>query len=119
MALENLNLPRWRRALTGYYEWITPLLLSPARRQTGIMHQAVWAEGISRRVDALLHISELVKQAVAPAVPRAEAPALVVDLGCGIGGTAVHLAKHASIPVIGVTLSPFQAKAASQRAARG
>ena len=98
MALENLNPPRWRRALAGYYESITPLLLSPARRQTGIMHQEVWAEGTSRRADALLHISGLVKKAIAPAVARAEAPALVVDLGCGIAATARQLPSNQQAP---------------------
>ncbi len=118
MTSANPKRTRLYRALTGYYERITPLLLSSARHRTGIMHQEIWAEGTRSREQALLHISGMVAQALAPVLIPGEAPALVVDLGCGIGGTAVHLAKQGQVRVLGVTLSSYQAQAANDRAAR-
>ncbi len=118
MTSANPKRTRLYRALTGYYERITPLLLSPARRQTGIMHQVVWAEHTRNRVEALLHISGLVRQALTPVLAPGDTPGLVVDLGCGIGGTAVYLAQQAPMRVLGVTLSSYQARAANDRAAR-
>jgi len=40
----------------------------------------------------------------------------VLDIGCGWGGLALHLAKHAEVEVVGVTLSKEQHELAQQRA---
>src|SRR5690349_8887267 len=43
--------------------------------------------------------------------------ARVVDVGCGIGGPAIHLARDLACDVEGVTLSAAQAQRAGERAA--
>jgi tocopherol O-methyltransferase len=42
----------------------------------------------------------------------------VVDLGCGIGGSACWLATHLDCSVLGITLSPIQVEMATGRARR-
>jgi tocopherol O-methyltransferase len=42
----------------------------------------------------------------------------VLDIGCGIGGTAVHLTEKYGVNVIGLTLSPVQAAMAAEFAAK-
>jgi cyclopropane-fatty-acyl-phospholipid synthase len=40
----------------------------------------------------------------------------VLDIGCGWGGLALHMAQHAGVEVVGVTLSKEQHEVAEQRA---
>lgn len=104
--------------LARYYAWVTPLLMSPPRRRTGIMHKEIWAAGVRTRAQALLHVSGLVEAGIAPAIAQAGAGARVIDMGCGIGGTAVYLGTRLDVQVVGLTLSRFQAAKATRRAAR-
>lgn len=41
----------------------------------------------------------------------------ILDCGCGIGGSALELATRFQAQVVGITLSPVQAKRATERAA--
>jgi tocopherol O-methyltransferase len=41
----------------------------------------------------------------------------ILDVGCGIGGSSLHLAKKFNAQATGITLSPVQASRANQRAA--
>jgi tocopherol O-methyltransferase len=44
-------------------------------------------------------------------------PGHILDVGCGIGGSALYLAEKFGSTVAGITLSPVQAQRASERAA--
>ncbi len=41
----------------------------------------------------------------------------ILDVGCGVGGSACYLAEHFRARVTGITLSPVQIESARQRAA--
>ncbi len=44
-------------------------------------------------------------------------PATILDVGCGIGGSAIYLAERYQAQVTGISLSPWQVQRAQQRAA--
>lgn len=71
---------------------------------------AYWGEGVTTLGQAqgakLAHIAK--KLALSPGQE-------VLDIGCGWGGMAIHLAKHHGVRVTGITLSEEQAALARER----
>jgi len=71
---------------------------------------AYWAEGVSTLAEAqsakLAHIARKL---------HLSAGQEVLDIGCGWGGMAIHLAKRHAVRVTGITLSEEQAALARQR----
>jgi cyclopropane-fatty-acyl-phospholipid synthase len=85
------------------------LMLDPEHWQYSC---AYWGEGITTLTEAqeakLAHIAR--KLALSPGHE-------VLDIGCGWGGMAIHLAKHHGVRVTGITLSEEQAALARERVA--
>lgn len=104
----------------AYYERNTPIFLRFGReRETRTIHRSVWAEGVKSLPEALTYVNALVADALA-ALSDVGRPVRVLDLGCGVGGTLLHLAPAAHRPFwgVGVTISPMQARMAAASAAQ-
>lgn len=68
------------------------------------IHRAVWGPGVTSRDAAFHHVEDRLL-ALLPA-----GPVRVVDLGCGVGGSLLHLAsRRGDLTGDGVTISPAQA----------
>jgi SAM-dependent methyltransferase len=74
----------------------------------------VWAPGVATREDAFHHVDDVVLSLLADTpAPR------VVDLGCGVGGSLLHLAaRRADLVGEGITISPAQVATATTLLAR-
>jgi tocopherol O-methyltransferase len=59
---------------------------------------------------------DLITQLVRWGQVAERAPKRILDLGCGVGGSAVFLANYLEAEVVGITLSPYQAARATARA---
>lgn len=99
------------------------------------MHRAVWGPGVRTRADAFHHVEELIL-ATLPEAGGADGggadgggadaggadgagPARVVDLGCGVGASLLHLAgRRPDLVGEGVTISPAQAARAGELVAQ-
>jgi SAM-dependent methyltransferase len=104
------------------------------------IHRAVWGPGVSNRIEAMNYVDGLVLSDLSAVAgtrvtergaengsPRAVSPAptadgsrkpVVVDLGCGVGGTIAYLERHFGATYHGVTNSRVQ-KDIAERAAAG
>eukprot|EP00878_Enallax_costatus_P004014 GHUV01004237.1.p1 GENE.GHUV01004237.1~~GHUV01004237.1.p1 ORF type:complete len:324 (+),score=96.62 GHUV01004237.1:213-1184(+) len=72
----------------------------------GSRNSKTWQQAQLDHVDAVLEFA---------GVQQAEK---LLDLGCGYGGTAVHITEHLKCKTIGINISPFQVQAANRLARR-
>ena len=99
-------------SITSYYDSNTARFLRlGGSGELAAIHRAIWGPGVTRRADAFLYLNRL----VADSFPSDALPLL--DVGCGVGGTATWLAQARGARVTGVTISPVQAQWANERAA--
>jgi SAM-dependent methyltransferase len=74
------------------------------------IHRAVWGPGVTTRDEALHHVEDRLLSLL----PDSPDP-LAVDLGCGVGGSLLHLAqRRPDLRAEGVTISPAQVARAEQ-----
>lgn len=85
--------------------------------EVAAIHRAIWAPGVTRKEEAFAYLNQLVANALLPVLPADPAEARLLDLGCGVGGTATWLARALGVQVTGVTISQAQVQLAQQRAA--
>lgn len=71
------------------------------------IHHGLWSADESPKVAARQLTERVIREAGVRNGDR------VVDIGCGMGGSSIHLARHHQCHVTGVTLSPFQQRWAS------
>lgn len=83
---------------------------------TAAIHRAIWVPGVTNREQAFSYLNVWVAQAMQPLLTAAPVGVHLLDLGCGVGGTATWLAQTLGIRVTGVTLSAAQVEIARNRA---
>lgn len=71
------------------------------------IHHGLWSANESPKVAARQLTEQLIVEAGIGNGDR------VVDIGCGMGGSSIHLAKHLNCKVTGVTVSSFQRRYAA------
>jgi ubiquinone/menaquinone biosynthesis C-methylase UbiE len=84
--------------------------------QIGAIHRAIWASGVNTQAHALSFLNHLVAKSITPLIRGDAIETQVLDLGCGVGGTAVFLAKELGVSITGITISETQTQIARQRA---
>ncbi len=82
----------------------------------GAIHRQVWAPGVKDKQQALEYLNRLVALEIESLVGSDSGTARVLDLGCGVGGTATWLARGLDVEVLGITNSAVQHQLAVQRA---
>lgn len=81
----------------------------------GAIHRAVWGPGVTTESAAFHFVEDEIARALETlAAPE---PLHVIDLGCGVGASLTYLATRLPLRGTGVTLSPVQVRAATQRIA--
>lgn len=103
-------------AVRRYYEASTSRFLRlGGSGAAAAIHRQLWAEGVSTPAAAAAHVNSRVADLAEELLPGP--PARVLDLGCGVGGTLLHLATlWPGAELDGVTLSAAQVRIARRLA---
>jgi SAM-dependent methyltransferase len=106
--------------IARYYDRNTPRFLTFGRggRSYGI-HRELWGPGVASPAEASAYLNERVAARLSE-LGIGPAPT-ILDLGCGVGGTLLHLAnRFPAASLVGVTISPKQVEIGGRLlAARG
>lgn len=82
------------------------------------MHHGYYGRDGSYKIDRRQAQIELIEELLLWAHCQEDnAPQNIIDVGCGIGGSTLHLARKFGSQATGITLSPVQASRAKERAA--
>jgi len=99
-----------------YYDRHTAAFVSRGQGgDAGAIHRAVWGPGVSHRAQAFHYVEDRIGELIQDMPAVDGRPLHVVDLGCGVAGSACYLAARLPVRVTGITLSPVQARLAHTR----
>lgn len=77
------------------------------------LHYGIWSEGIKNLKEAVLNSNKLLAE-----LGAIKSTDVVLDAGCGVGGSSIYLAKNIGCKVTGITLSEKQAATATEFAVK-
>ncbi len=99
-----------------YYDANTPSFLRYGQGGgVGVIHRAVWGDGVRNRRDAFTFVHDLLARHLPTPT---EGPATLLDLGCGVGATLLDLVKRTGARGVGITNSRVQLDLAADLARR-
>jgi tocopherol O-methyltransferase len=99
-----------KKQIQHFYDAISPLW----KEQWGVhVHHGYWRTG---RESKELAQEQLTEELAARA--RIKRGARILDVGCGMGGSSIYLARKCGAETVGITLSPVQAEIAAKAAKR-
>jgi len=97
------------KSVSKYYDGNTKRFMKFGQGgETGSIHRAVFSEKNVSRVDAFRYHENNILNII-----EKENPSLVVDLGCGAGGSISYLSSKYNTRYHGITISPIQAEMAN------
>jgi len=96
-----------------YYDENTAAFLARGEGGSeGVLHRAVWGQGVVDRAGALHYAHELIlRQIDTLGSPRPR----ILDLGCGVGGSLLYLLERRDAEGFGITVSGEQYERARRR----
>ena len=94
------------------------MLLFGQGRGEGAIHRPVWTGAERSRREALHTVERLIAEALLSGQRPDPNENHILDLGCGVGGSALWLAARYPLSITGITLSSFQTRSARRLALR-
>ncbi len=99
-----------KEKIKEHYDLVSPYYLTFWGEH---IHHGYWIRGDETKEKAQIQLIEHLAQAAG-----IRTGCRILDVGCGLGGSSIHLAKNYKADVTGITISPVQVEMARKAAAR-
>lgn len=113
MSADALQPPIPRQNVIALYDFNIAFCRLMWSGDTHALHYGLWSPSIKTHHEALLNTNRVLADAAG-----VEAGERVLDAGCGLGGSALWLARERGATVCGITISEKQVRAARRLASR-
>jgi len=98
-----------KETIIKYYNYTSPFYKFFYHGDSYGIHYGFWDKKTRNHKEALLNTNKFLAEKAA-----LKSDDIILDAGCGIGGSAVWLAKNYNAHVVGITLSDIQLKEAKK-----
>lgn len=96
------------KKIRDYYDYTLPFYRFFYHKNSNAVHCGFWDESVKSHQKALLNVNKFLAKTA-----DVKSGDIILDAGCGIGGSAIWLAKnYRDIKIIGITISDKQLKKA-------
>lgn len=92
-----------KKAISKYYDYTLPFYRFFYHKNANTLHYGFWDNSVKNHQEALLNVNKFLAETV-----NIKPDDIILDAGCGIGGSAIWLAKTYHTHVIGITISERQ-----------
>lgn len=92
-----------KEIIAKYYDYTVPFYKLFYHRGANALHYGFWDESVTNHQEALLNVNKFLAKTA-----NIKADDVVLDAGCGIGGSSIWLAKNYGAKVVGITISDKQ-----------
>lgn len=96
------------KQIINYYEKCDKSFQHWGEEKIYRMHFGFWEKNIHSHTQALENMDRVLAE-----MAKVKSGDRILDAGCGVGGSAIWLAKNFNVEVIGITLSPLQCQKAN------
>lgn len=98
-----------KEIIKKYYDYTLPFYRIFYHKNSYGIHYGFWDKGVKNHQEALLNTNKFLADTA-----NIKPDDLILDAGCGVGGSAIWLAKNYKTHVIGVTISEKQIEEAEK-----
>lgn len=92
-----------KETIIKYYDYTLPFYKFFYHQNSNAVHYGFWDKDIKNHQEALLNVNKFLAK-----IANLKTGDIILDAGCGIGGSAIWLAQNFNVKVIGITISNRQ-----------
>lgn len=92
-----------KETIIKYYNYTLPLYRFFYHKNSNSLHYGFWDKSVRNHQEALLNVNKFLAK-----IANIKVGDIVLDAGCGIGGSSIWLAKNYKIKAVGISISERQ-----------